>query len=327
MNIAPAPSLTVLLVSFNHAGYIQRALDGIAAQIYQGDIEVVVADDGSTDATVDIIDKWAQQNPRFHYRPLPRQGNLGVTRNYARAFAACREEDFVAVLEGDDYWIHPRKLAQQVEFLMEHLECNLCSTNYFVFDEVDENMVTRAPVSEGYALLDVRSLIADNLVGNFSTCVYRPKVLHSLEPGLFDLKAYDWIINICISRKAFIGFLRTPMSVYRLHGGGAWSAHSTKRKLEQQRDVIDDYDRITHGVYRAEFLLLRDRLERAIEDQGEDAKVLADGLPVIATPPRARAALPRTLLNLCPPIVLLLARLFVPPLVVQKMKSLWKLLK
>lgn len=328
MKAAPTPSLTILLISFNHAGYIQRALDGIAAQAYEGDIEVVVADDGSTDATLGIIDRWAQLNPRFSCKFLPKQANMGVTRNYARAFSACRQEDFVAVLEGDDYWIHPRKLAQQVEFLSEHLECNLCSTNYFVFDETEENLVTRVPVADGYALLDVRSLIADNVVGNFSTCVYRPKVLQSLRPDLFELKAYDWITNICVSRKALIGFLNTPMSVYRLHGGGAWSAHSTKRKLEQQRDVIGDYDRITDGVYQAEFVLLRERLERAIENHGEEAKALADGRPAIATPASSRTPLrSRTLLNLCPPIVLLVARLLVPPLGVQKIKKLWHLIK
>lgn len=325
MRVSPPPSLAILLVCFNHAAYIQRALDGITAQVFEGEIEVIVADDGSTDATVNIIDKWAQANPRFRCRHLARQPNMGITRNYARGFAACLQHDYVAVLEGDDYWIHPRKLALQVEFLNEHLECNLCSANYYVFKEDEESFSARVPVTNGHSLLDVRSLIADNVVGNFSTCVYRQKALQALDPRLFELKAYDWIINICVARKSFIGFLSTPMSIYRLHGGGAWSANSTRRKLEEQRDVLEDYDRITDGIYSADFLLLRERLDHSIEHlRGNDKLLINELMTNVAMGRRGFKLRPRHLLNLCPPIFLVLARLLVPPAIVQQLKDLWR---
>ncbi|TPG24546.1 glycosyltransferase [Variovorax guangxiensis] len=316
-------SLAILLICFNHAKYIQRALDSITAQLFGGEIEVIVADDGSTDETVDIIARWAQLNPRFRYSQLARQPNMGITRNYARGFAACLQHDYVAVLEGDDYWIHPRKLALQVEFLEEHLECNLCSANYYVFKEDEESLSARVPVGGGYSLLDVRSLIADNVVGNFSTCVYRREVLQTLNPRLFELKAYDWIINICAARGSFIGFLNTPMSIYRLHGGGAWSATTTRKKLEDQRDALEDYDRITDGIYCADFLLLRERLDRSIEHLGENDKLLIGDLATKVALGRDFKSRPRHLLNLCPPIVLIVARLLVPPAVVQQLKKLW----
>ena len=324
MSASPVPSLTILLVCFNHAGYIQRALDSIAAQVYEGDIELVIADDGSTDATVDIISRWAQLNPQFRCRHLPKEPNMGITRTYARGFASCSQSDYVAVLEGDDYWIHPRKLAQQVEFLEEHLECNLCSTNYFIFKESEESFTARVPVASDYALLDVRSLIADNVVGNFSTCVYRRQALHGLQSELFELKAYDWIINICVARRSFIGFLNTPMSVYRLHGGGVWSANTTERKLAEQRDVLAAYDRITDGIYSAEFALLRDRLDYSIRRLGEDVKRDMKERSVGAKLAYPRFKLrPRALLDLCPPILLVGVRLIVPPLIVQKLKNIW----
>ena len=129
----------------------------------------------------------------------------------------------MAFLEGDDYWIHPGKLAAQMAFLDEHLECAAVSANYFVYDEKSSRFTARATINSDFSYLDARGLISDNMIGNFSTCMYRLASLRSVPENLYDGTAYDWGVNISVARNALIGFLHTPFSVYRVHDKGTWN--------------------------------------------------------------------------------------------------------
>lgn len=255
--------LSVLLVTYNHELYIERALDSLFSQDFSGPIELVIADDASSDATLKCIQRFEGRDARFTFKYLAASANMGITRNYQRGFSACSGR-YVAVLEGDDYWSRPYKLTRQVGFLDEHWECGLCSVNYFVFYESEANFVTRVERGDGYRLLTARELIADNLVGNFSTCLYRRIALEGLPAELFDIKSYDWIVNICVARNSLIGFIEEPMSVYRVHSGGAWSYFAHTDQLALQLSLIPAYDQLTHKLFHASFTTLQYRLRKAI---------------------------------------------------------------
>jgi len=301
---APSTRLTVLLITYDHAEYVRRSVESILRQRIDEAFDIVVADDGSTDDTVSILRGYAQQNPQIRFTFLDDSNNVGITRNYQRAFAACRSE-YVAVMEGDDYWTSPYKLARQRDFLEVHWECDMCGVNYFVFDDDECRFTPRVRPASGYTVFDVRDLIADNVVSNFSTCMYRGTALASLPPEVFDLCSYDWIINICIGRGCLTGFLREPMSVYRIHAGGAWSRLSRTEKLKSQLALLPDYDALTGGVFHAEFRTLADRLQRAIAhaEIARRAGPLAEHFGGALSGP----------LDLIPPIVVTMVKLVLPP--------------
>ena len=94
-----APDVDVLLVSYNQSTYISKALRSILGQRYTGRIRVIVADDASNDDTLEQIRNiaGAQQNIEFVF--LRKSENLGITRNYQRAFAASTAP-YVAILGG-----------------------------------------------------------------------------------------------------------------------------------------------------------------------------------------------------------------------------------
>ncbi|MDH4186830.1 MAG: glycosyltransferase [Nitrospira sp.] len=258
--------LSVLLVTFNHENYIRQSLRSLFGQVFNGPIELVIADDGSSDNTLAIIRQYEGKDQRFHCKYLDNKANLGIAKNYQRGFAACSGE-YVAVLEGDDYWVNPIKLQRQSDFLDAHWECDLCSVNYFVYEEERAQFTARAPIGDGHRFIGARDLIADNLVGNFSTCMYRKSALDALPKNLFDIKSYDWIVNICVARQSLIGFLERPMSVYRLHSAGAWAQMPHIEKLKTQLDLIPIYDELTSYTFHADFDMLTRRLHVAIARQ------------------------------------------------------------
>lgn len=302
--IPPKPEISVLLVTYNHEVYIRQALDSLFRQRINGSVEVVIADDASSDETVAIIRSYEGMDARFQFRYLERVENLGITKNYKRGFSACTGE-YVAVLEGDDYWISPYKLQLQREFLDEHWECDLCSVNYFVFEEHLAKFTARTAVGGGHRLVSARDLITDNLVGNFSTCMYRKSALVNLPPALFEIKSYDWIVNICVARRSLIGFLEEPMSVYRLHSAGTWTQTAHIDKLKVQLELIPAYDALTDQMFHQEFERLAHRLRHGITASqiGHAAEAVIQ--PLARTVPRPRDYLP--------PVLISIIRAAVPP--------------
>jgi glycosyltransferase involved in cell wall biosynthesis len=194
---------------------------------------------------------------------LDTPSNLGITRNYQRAFASCTT-DYVAVLEGDDYWSSPQKLRRQREFLDQQPQCPMCAVNFMVYEEAIGRFTPRTAPGPGTRMLSAADQIADNVAANFSTFMCRLSALRALPPRLFEITAYDWIISICLARMGPIGFIEEPMSVYRLHPGGVWTGATILDQLKTQLDIIPGYDALTDRTLHDEFSALAARLQTAI---------------------------------------------------------------
>lgn len=304
--------LSVLLITYNHAAHVAKAMESILMQDIAEPFELIVADDGSTDGTVEIVKALLTKNPSLTVTYLDASVNRGITQNYKRSFNACGTE-YVAVLEGDDYWCSPSKLREQVAFLDEHRECDLCSVNYYVYEQERAQFTPRTRISEEYIVFGARELIHDNLVGNFSTCMYRTKALKAIPPEIYEIRSYDWAINICLASNGLIGFLTRPMSVYRIHTGGAWSNLEHVEKLQAQLDMIPEYDRVTKNQFHVEFMVLAERIRNVIAD-ARGAGNQAAPIEHQAHPMTSEIATPRrSMRDYVPPFFVSIGKQVIPP--------------
>ena len=261
--------LSIILVSYNHEKYVLQALDSVFSQDIKCKVEVIVADDCSQDNTLDIIKSFENSDSRFDFIFLESESNLGITRNYERAFAACNGK-YIAVLECDDYWANSTKLSQQIDFLEEHTAANLCATNYYVFEEQKAQFSKRVDWDCPYTFIGSRELILDNVIGNFSTCMYRNSAIKRLPKKLFSLKSYDWIINISLGIDGLLGFISKPMSVYRLHSDGVWSGTGEIKRNIELLGLIKDYNEITNNVFEEDFA----NLSRLLQSRNHQLNLL-----------------------------------------------------
>jgi glycosyltransferase involved in cell wall biosynthesis len=106
---APNPLVTVITPTYNHAAYIGPCLESVLAQTEQR-WEQIVIDDGSTDRTREIAARFT--DPRIRHVSQPHRGIAGLGDAYNLALGMARG-DYVAVLEGDDFW-PPDKLQRQL---------------------------------------------------------------------------------------------------------------------------------------------------------------------------------------------------------------------
>ncbi len=119
------PQVSALVVAYNHARYIDAALTSIFAQTHP-DYEVIVIDDGSTDGTPELMQRWPQV--RYVY-----QQNQGLNAALDHALALARGT-YIALLAADDTWT-PDRLARQVPILEAQPQVGLVYGDAMVIDE------------------------------------------------------------------------------------------------------------------------------------------------------------------------------------------------
>ena len=99
--------LDVILVTYNHTRFIEESLKSVLRQKTDFDFDVIIADDLSADDTLVKI-KRLERGTKIPFRYLQSERNVGITKNYQRAFRVCTAE-YIAVLEGDDIWTDPSR--------------------------------------------------------------------------------------------------------------------------------------------------------------------------------------------------------------------------
>ncbi|MBA3511524.1 glycosyltransferase [Sphingomonas sp.] len=125
------PRVSISIVSYNQESYIAEAIESAVAQDYPN-LEVVVADDGSTDRTQEIIRQYALQYPNLVIAVLNSR-NEGITRNSNKALRACSGE-FIAFMGGDDVLL-AGKVAAQIDWFLNDPRRVLCGHQVEVFYE------------------------------------------------------------------------------------------------------------------------------------------------------------------------------------------------
>lgn len=118
--------LSVFVVTYNQEQYIRQCLDSIVMQQVDFDYEVIIGEDCSTDNTPAICDEYAKKYPFIKVYHHPK--NLGLVKNWEFVLNHCTG-DYVAMLEGDDYWTNPNKLQTQVDYLEKHKDISLTFTS------------------------------------------------------------------------------------------------------------------------------------------------------------------------------------------------------
>ena len=134
------PMVSVCIVTYNQEQYIAQTLESVLAQKTTFSFEIVVGEDVSKDKTRAICEDYAARYPSV-IRLLDTPKNLGAMQNSLSTFRESRGK-YIALLEGDDYWIDDKKLQKQVEALEQDDLRTVCFTGRKDFDEEKNVFVT-----------------------------------------------------------------------------------------------------------------------------------------------------------------------------------------
>lgn len=136
------PLVSICCISYNHEKFISQCLDGFIIQKVDFPFEIVISDDCSTDNTKKIIDTYVSKYPAIFKNVSPSK-NLGSIKNFYHVLEKASGK-YIALCEGDDYWIDENKLQMQVDFLEKNPEYGMCYTNFNLVSEKSKNIKQKA---------------------------------------------------------------------------------------------------------------------------------------------------------------------------------------
>lgn len=133
-----APRVSVLMLTCNRPQFLSRAIHSVISQNFQ-DWELIVVHDGPNQQTVRIMEQWVERDARIRYFHRELGGNIANACNYGLAKA---RGEYIAILDDDDYWVAPDKLAMQVSFLEEHPDYVGCGAGMTLIDEQGNDLMS-----------------------------------------------------------------------------------------------------------------------------------------------------------------------------------------
>jgi glycosyltransferase involved in cell wall biosynthesis len=240
-NKAPQPKVTVLVMTYNHERFIAQALESVLMQQTDFGVEILISEDCSTDRTRAIVLDYHARFPQC-IRVILSERNLHSNQVVVRGIEAARGQ-YIALLDGDDYWLVADKLQKQADFLDAHAECAICFHNATVLDEEGRRAPWQwtPPNQKPIATLD--DLWMGNFIATAST-MFRRGLIRTF-PAWYDalFPITDWPLHILNAEQGNIGYLHEVMSVYRYHAGGYYSPLSEERKLQETLKFYRTMDR------------------------------------------------------------------------------------
>ena len=216
------PTVSILSVAYNHAKYIGACIESAMLQAAPFSLEMVIGEDCSTDGTRDICREYQRRYPERVRLLLPER-NTGSFENFRRVLAACRGE-YIALLEGDDYWTAPDKLAVQVELLRAHTDWSACIHNVTVINEQGVHAPRPFFETDPGPVFRAEDFVERNFVPTCS-CVFRRREPLGLPDWYYDPQANpypDWILHVVNARHGPFGYIHRILGVHRRHAGGIW---------------------------------------------------------------------------------------------------------
>lgn len=249
------PLVSVPLVTYNHGKYLRRCLESVVSQRTDFEFEVVIGEDCSQDDTRDICFEFQRRYPD-RVRVLWSEENVYLKGgNINRVLAHCRG-DYLAFLEGDDYWTDDCKLQKQIGLMRRYPEAVECFAGVDFLEDnsgrIDRYDAGRAPKDE---LMSGREFQHRLLFRRGDEGIYLQNLHTSgylVRRDVFDRAAERfgdiarWKLRLAdfrwfISGAAFgdVCFLREPCSVYRMNDGGTVRGNVGRVMLDG--DVVKFY--------------------------------------------------------------------------------------
>jgi glycosyltransferase involved in cell wall biosynthesis len=246
-------SVSVAMATFNGARYIRQQLDGLAAQS-QLPSELVVTDDGSTDATMEIVEEFAGAAP-FPVRIRRNQVRLGYRANFMSAAILC-QSDLIAFCDQDDIW-YPQKIAISVEPFSDP-EVLLVHHNADVIYEGTSRTATLESRKPGLSMHPPLTLSPWSATRGFTQMLRRSLSQFSdLWPTSLDeiysqeRIAHDKWFLFLASVFGTVTYMHVPLAAYRQHEGNVYGYQTERILAQAAQSMLRNYAERYSGYARA----------------------------------------------------------------------------
>ncbi len=211
--------------------------------------EIVIGEDVSSDRTRDIVLSFQTKYPDQirvilndpHVAERDRTAGRGGKIGFVNCLSACRG-DYVALLDGDDYWTSPHKLQSQANYLDAHADTAICFHNVLIVfqDGSLPPQVSCAPNQKEISTLE--DLLRANFISSCAT-MFRNNLRGNLPDWYQTLDQGDWPLQVLNAEFGNIGYINEVMAAYRVHRQAFWSSRARLRILSRELKAAEAFRR------------------------------------------------------------------------------------
>lgn len=230
------PLVSIACLTYNHEKYIRDAINGFLIQKTDFQIEIIIHDDASTDNTANIIREYEKKYPEL-IKPIYQNENKyskGIKPSPNYVWPKCSGK-YIALCEGDDYWLDPFKLQKQVNFLEVNNDFMLCFTNARVIDKegnIERNYLSGGCIEQTYTHLDMP------ISAPTQTVLFRNSEIRSIPKSFQSALGGDTYLLVWLSKFGKIKYHNYVSAVYRDTGMGTWTSRSN---FQKERHLFQTY--------------------------------------------------------------------------------------
>lgn len=219
--------VSICITTYNHEKYIAEAIESVLMQKTNFEYEIIIGEDESKDRTREIVQAYKNKYPDKIILFLNNRSNVIFIEgrptgrwNFINNLKHAKGQ-YIALLEGDDYWTDNHKLQKQIDFLDNHPGSTLCFHDVLVKNEGTSKQETVFP---GIAPLTFDRLLENNFIPTCSV-VYRRIFDFNELPAWYrySVPMGDWPLHVLHAHEGKIGKIDKVMAVYREHDASYWA--------------------------------------------------------------------------------------------------------
>lgn len=236
-----APLVSVRCITYNHENYIAQALDSFIMQKTNFPFEIIVHDDASIDKTAEIIREYEKKYPLI-VKPIYEEENQWSKPGnpLGKIVNAALNGKYVAICEGDDYWIDENKLQMQVDFLENNPEYGMCYTKAKQYNQSMQNF---NKISVGADFDGFEDLLKNGNPIPALTTVYRKDLLDKyqkeIQPSNKGWLMGDYPMWLYFAHESKIKFFDKETAVYRVLEESASHSTDINKMIKFEESVYD----------------------------------------------------------------------------------------
>lgn len=241
--------ISIISITYNQKDYIKDALDGMLMQKTSIPFEIIVHDDCSTDGTQDILRSYQAQYPDIVKPIFEEENQYSKGKDFFKTILFNHTHgEYVALCEGDDFWIDENKLQLQYEALESHPECDMCACWGCTVSEDGHREISQIrPKNQDGILSEAEVILGGGQYLVTAGLFFRRAMFdHLLE---FEKNnSLDYVVQMKGALRGGIYYIDRKMAVYRRYAKGSWTNtvlhndENLKVQWEQETTMLKQFD-------------------------------------------------------------------------------------
>lgn len=239
--------VSLVCITYNQEQYIEQCLISMLAQVTSYQFEIIVHDDCSTDGTRDVLLKYQEKYPDIIKLVLQKENQFSKKRKITPLAVAYAQGEYIALCEGDDYWIDENKIEKQLQALLPKPDVDIAfSPSYKEINGVIKGTLSQHSKYERcFNLVDVYQ--GGGAFMPTASLLIKREVFDNLPDWYYTAPVGDYFLQVLASANGGALYIPSVMSVYRTEAMGSFTQKSNNKNISDS-DIKKKHDHYNEYV-------------------------------------------------------------------------------